>query len=175
MLEIEVKCPVHDLMIIEKLLKSKGATFGEELHQADIYMGHPCRDFGRTDEALRLRRENDRWILFYKGPKVDPTSKTREELSTPIPDPESLIIILQRVGFTEVMRVQKVRRVYLFKEVEVCLDHVEGLGNFVEMEVQDLELEAGKKLIRAVMDELGLEKTERSSYLELLLKNRVKD
>jgi predicted adenylyl cyclase CyaB len=68
------------------------------------------------------------------------------------------------------MRVEKVRRVYRYRDVEVSLDHVTGLGSFVELEVQDLELEEGKKLIGAVMLELGLEKTERSSYLELLLK-----
>ena len=144
MLEIEVKCPVDDLGPIEAVLRSKGAVFEGELQQADRYLGHPCRDFGRTDEALRLRRENDRWILFYKGPKVDPHSKTREELSTPIPDPSSLEQILNRVGFQEVMRVEKVRRVYRYKEVEVSLDSVAGLGDFVELEVQDLELEKGR-------------------------------
>jgi adenylate cyclase class 2 len=173
MLEIEVKCPVEALGPVEELLKSKGAAFQKEVRQSDLYLSHPCRDFGRTDEALRLRRENERSILFYKGPKVDRETKTREELSTPIPDPESLTLILKKVGFEKVMEVEKVRRVYLLNEVEVSLDLVTGLGAFVELEVQDLELEKGRDMLASVMRELGLERTERSSYLELLLQKRA--
>jgi adenylate cyclase class 2 len=172
MIEIEVKCPVDDLNAIERLLRDKGARFVGELSQNDLYLSHPCRDFGRTDEALRLRRENDRHILFYKGPKLDQTTKTREELSTPIPDPETLKLILGRVGFEKVIEVEKVRRVYVLNEVEVALDRVTGLGGFVELEVQDLEQARGRAMLFGAMEELGLERTERSSYLELLLQKK---
>jgi adenylate cyclase, class 2 len=172
MIEIEVKCPVDDLGAVERLLHEKGAHFQGELSQTDLYLSHPCRDFGHTDEALRLRRENDRYILFYKGPKLDRLTKTREELSTPIPDPDTLKLILGRVGFEKVIEVEKVRRVYVLNTVEVSLDRVTGLGGFVELEVQDLELEKGHALLFGLMKELGLERTERSSYLELLLQKK---
>jgi adenylate cyclase class 2 len=166
MIEIEVKCPVDDLDAVERILRDKGARFEGELDQTDLYLSHPCRDFGRTDEALRLRRENDRHTLFYKGPKLDRTTKTREELATPIPEPETLKLILSRVGF------EKVRRVYELNEVEVSLDRVTGLGGFVELEVQDLEPERGRAMLFGLMKELGLERTERSSYLELLMQKK---
>jgi adenylate cyclase class 2 len=175
MLEIEVKCPVEDLDAVERRLKELSAAFDQELKQSDLYLSHPCRDFGRTDEALRLRRENERSILFYKGPKVDKATKTREEISTPVPDPASLRLILEKVGFRKVMEVEKVRRVYRLHGVEVSLDRVTGLGGFIELEVQDLELETGKRMLESVMKELGLERTERSSYLELLLKKNSSD
>ncbi len=172
MIEIEVKCPVDDLDTVERILRDKGARFEGMLEQSDLYLAHPCRDFGRTDEALRLRKENERHILFYKGPKLDKLTKTREEISTPIPDPESLKLILKRVGFEKVIEVEKIRRVYVMNEVEVSLDLVTGLGGFVELEVQDLELERGRAMLFGLMKELGLERTERSSYLELLLQKR---
>lgn len=172
MIEIEVKCPVDDLDAVERILRERGARFEGVLNQTDLYLSHPCRDFGLTDEALRLRRENERHILFYKGPKLDKMTKTREELSTPIPDPESLMLILKRVGFEKVIEVEKVRRVYVLNEVEVSLDRVTGLGGFVELEVQDLEQERGRAMLFGLMKELGLERTERSSYLELLLQKK---
>lgn len=170
MLEIEVKCPVDDLDAIEGKLKAVGAEFEGTLAQSDLYLSHPCRDFGKTDEALRLRTENGRSVLFYKGPKLDRTTKTREELSSPVPEPGPLLLILERIGFRRVMAVEKVRRVYRLDGVEVSLDRVARLGGFVELEVQDLELEKGREMLEATMRRLGLERTERSSYLELLLK-----
>lgn len=169
MLEIEIKSPCDDLDKIESRVVELGGQFKDELDQSDTYLAHPCRDFGRTDEALRLRLENGRAVLYYKGPKVDRETKTREELSAAIPDPEATLLILQRVGFKEVAKVHKRRRTYELRGVEIALDSVSGLGGFVELEVQDLDLELGKKMLYDLMHELGLERTERRSYLELLL------
>jgi adenylate cyclase class 2 len=76
------------------------------------------------------------------------------------------------VGFEKVIEVEKVRRVYELNEVEVSLDRVTGLGGFVELEVQDLEPERGRAMLFGLMKELGLERTERSSYLELLMQKK---
>lgn len=172
MLEIEVKAPCDDLKRIEERLKELGARFKKEVVQSDAYLSHPSRDFGVTDEALRIRREGEEYTLYYKGPKLDKETKTREEIGSPVPGPDSLKEILQRLGFGIVAEVEKRRRIYMLQDVEVSLDDVNGLGGFVELEVQDRELEEGKAMIRALMKELGLEKTERSSYLELLLEKR---
>ncbi len=172
MLEIEVKCPVDELGPIESRLKEQGARFEGEVVQEDRYLAHPCRDFGVTDEGLRLRRVGDEVVLYYKGPKIDKLTKTREELSTPVPDPASLELIFQRLGFRPVEKVEKVRRTYRLGGVEVLLDQVTGLGGFVELEVQDLPLEVGRSMIEEAMKSLGLERTERRSYLELLLERR---
>lgn len=172
MLEIEVKSPCDDLRNVEARLNNLGARFEKEVVQSDVYLSHPSRDFGTTDEALRLRREGDKHVLYYKGPKLDKETKTREELAAPIPEPSSLMTILEKLGFGVVAEVEKRRRIYLVGDVEVSLDSVTGLGGFVELEVQDRDLEEGKKMIYALMRELGLEKMERSSYLELLLLKR---
>lgn len=172
MLEIEVKCPVEDIGHVEERLISQGARFEKEVSQEDRYLGHPCRDFASTDEGLRLRREGDRVVLYYKGPKLDKLTKTREELSTPVPDPLSMDLIFQRLGFIHVATVDKVRRTYRLGQVEVSLDTVSGLGGFVELEVQDLHLDVGRPMLEEAMKALGLERTERRSYLELLLEKR---
>ena len=79
-LEIEIKAPCPDLSALESKLKAMGARDFGRLFQRDVYYSHPGRDFGQTDEALRLRVENDLTLVTYKGPKLDAGSKTREEL-----------------------------------------------------------------------------------------------
>ena len=55
--------------------------------------------------------------------------------------------------------------------VEVCLDAVESVGRFVELEIlaPSESLAPAKAVILKMADELGLPAQERRSYLELLL------
>jgi adenylate cyclase class 2 len=169
MLEIEVKSPCDDLRQVEKLLVEKGARLTCRRKQIDIYMSHPTRDFGNTDEALRIRKEADAGSLTYKGPKIDKDTKSREELKINVPDTETLLAIFHKLGFKESGRVEKLRTMYSIRGVIVCLDSVSDLGDFVESEYEGEDLKAGKEAILALMHELGLKGNERRSYLELLL------
>ncbi len=74
--EVEQKFPLADAAAIEHRLEALGAKFGEPVEQIDRYLKHPARDFGMTDEALRIRRTPGWRFITYKGPKVDPTTKT---------------------------------------------------------------------------------------------------
>ena len=75
MIEIEVKARVKDFLAIKKMLDQIGALRIKNEHQIDTYFNAPHKDFGETDEALRIREipENSgkRLILTYKGPKMD--------------------------------------------------------------------------------------------------------
>lgn len=168
-LEIEIKAPCSDLGALEAKLKASGARDFGRLYQKDIYYAHPDRDFGRTDEALRLRVENDLTLVTYKGPKLDQGSKTREELEVSLGNAETFAKILEKLGFEPVMRVSKQRRIFGLKGVSVCLDQVEGLGDYVEFEFEGEDLEDGRSRILALMRELGVEGNERRSYLELIM------
>jgi len=174
MLEIEIKAPAPDLAEVRRRLEARRATFRKEVEQADSYFAHPCRDFGTTDEALRVRIEGGRSTLYYKGPKLDRETKTREEIAVPLPDPQAMRTVLQRLGFEEFAVVEKRRSVYDLGGVEVVLDRVAGLGDFVELEVQGDDIEEGKAQLHRAMAELGLEGSERRSYLELLLEKGLK-
>jgi adenylate cyclase class 2 len=169
MLEIEIKAPCKDLARLESDLLKRGARDFGTLVQADVYYAHPSRDFGRTDEALRLRTENDLTVITYKGPKLDADSKTREEFEVSVANPRTMGDILERLGFRPVMRVSKHRKVYGIRGVSVCLDRVDGLGDFVEFEYQGEDLEKGKAVIKQLMMDVGVEGNERRSYLELIM------
>jgi adenylate cyclase class 2 len=172
MLEIEVKAPADDLARVAEMLRRMGASGPKVEHQIDAYYAHPSRDFGSTDEALRLRRTDDGAVLTYKGPKVDKDTKTREEIETPVPDPDAVAQILQRVGFTTVIEVRKERHEYILEDTVVALDRVHGLGDFVEVEYRSQDIERGRRRVGQVLRALDLEGNERRSYLELLMMKR---
>jgi adenylate cyclase, class 2 len=168
MIELEIKMPCPDLKALERRLVEMGARLEGDLDQEDVYFSHPSRDFGATDEALRLRRENDRSRITYKGPKLDRDTKMREEIELELEDLARMSQVLERLGFIPHYRVVKRRRVYMLQGIHFCLDRVEGLGDFVEMEYEGQDLDKGKKKIMELKVQLKLEGNERRSYLELL-------
>ncbi len=178
-LEVEVKAYAYDLEEIEKRLVSKGAISFDDVEQEDIYFNSPFHDFKVTDEALRMREEQREGeekssFLTYKGPKIDGKSKTRVEITVAVDAIVPLKELLESLGFEEFGRVKKRRRRYEFDDLEVCLDDVEGLGRFVEVEslkkisLKGNELASERDRIKEQLNDLGLDKFERASYLELL-------
>ena len=172
MMELEIKVPCEDLDGLESRLRGLGALHVEDLDQVDLYFSHPARDFGVTDEALRLRRENERTVITYKGPKLDKDTKLREEIELGVEDLDRMSLVLERVGFRPVIRITKKRTVYELRGIHFCLDRLPELGDFVEMEWQGDDLDVGKERIMDLKQELGLRGNERRSYLELLMEKR---
>ncbi len=118
---------------------------------------------------MRVRVENSKAVITYKGPKLEGRSKTRYEAETSIGDPSVAGDIFTRLGFQEVRRVEKERSLYELGGITICLDRVTGLGDFVEIEVLGEDREAAEKELFRVAGELGITDFERRSYLEMLL------
>jgi adenylate cyclase class 2 len=173
-LEVEAKAHLPDP---DRTIGNLIELGGREIYftiQRDTYYRHPNRDFAVTDEALRIREEEGRSFITYKGPKLDLETKSREELEVPLVDPRDLGGLLLRLGFTPVAVVEKRRRGYLLGTLEVCVDEVKGLGHFLEVEARECkDLEEGKTRVLGLLETLGLDHLERRSYLELLLERDV--
>ncbi len=169
-LEVEIKawCGSHD--DIREAVISRGGNHEETVTERDTYFNHPSRDFRITDEAVRIRQSGRDSYLTYKGPKLSGRGKTRREEELLIDDPEKMRSILLELGFTEVGRVEKEREIYCLNGVHITLDRVAGLGNFVELEKMDSDYEKVEKKLFDLAGELGLERFERRSYLELILR-----
>ncbi len=175
MYEVEVKVRAkHEP--VRTALRELGADELGTVTQVDTYYDHPGRSFSETDEALRLRQEtNDSTdiALTYKGPLVDDESKTREEHEIHIDDNAAAEAILKSVGFDPVATVRKTRERYASGDFTITLDHVESLGEFVEVETTGPEsaIPALRDEAYAIVRDLGLEPENqlRRSYLELLL------
>lgn len=172
MYEVEVKVPA-DLAQVRGRLEALDAGARGRVAQVDIYFDHPGRSFAETDEALRVRRTDDRSVVTYKGPKVDPASKTRREIEVAVDDADATEALLRAVGFEPADEVRKVREQYAYGGYTVSLDDVDGLGGFVEVETEGDEaaIESLRDGAYDVLERLDLDPDDqvRVSYLELLL------
>lgn len=173
-LELELKAPAH-LDRVEARLRELGASLINVVDEVDIYLQHPCRDFASTDEALRLRRRGELATLTYKGPKLnrDRRVKARSEVEITVSDVEKALELLGRLGFKKVAEIVKKRSVYDLAGFKICLDRVEGLGDFIEVECKPStgELSKARSSILKLARELAIEveKATSKSYLELYL------
>jgi len=185
MYEVEMKVRAgHET--VESALNAAGAEFVDSVVQEDTYYDAPHRNFAETDEALRIRREQnlqsdqaeaedgtETTKITYKGPLLEAESKSREEHETSVADREAVVGIFDGLGFEPAATVRKERAHYRLDGYTVTLDSVDGLGEFVEVETEteDDDIEAAREGARAVLDDLGLDADEqiRTSYLGLLL------
>ena len=178
-IEVEQKFRVSDLPALERALADLQGSARKVSVQVDCYFAHPSRDFARTDEALRLRRVGESNYITYKGPKLDATTKTRHEIEIALPDGQQSAAeageLLVALGFARVAEVTKRRTHFTVPwgewEIEISLDDVAGLGNFVELEIMATEeqMPAARDSLLSLARRLGLAGSERRSYLELLL------
>ena len=180
--EVEMKFPLPtpaNVDSVRERIAQTGATSQVTLDQRDVYLAHPSRDFVQTDEVFRLRHVGDQNYLTYKGPVVDAVAKTRREIEVPAASgpvvAAQLLEMLTSLGFHPAGEVVKRRTPFHLtwqgREVEIVLDEVRGLGWFVELETiaDESDRDAARECLFALSGELGLGKSERRSYLRLLL------
>ncbi|MGM0370875.1 MAG: class IV adenylate cyclase [Halobacteriota archaeon] len=176
MYEVEMKVQAaHEP--VRAALEREGARSLGRVEQVDVYFDAPHRDFAARDEALRLREETDPegtiTALTYKGPKVDATSKTRQEFETTVGSREKMQAALSALGFEPAATVEKTRERFELDGIVVSLDTVSGLGQFVEAEAEatEADIETTRDTVTAVLSRLDLdpEAQIRRSYLGLLL------
>lgn len=190
MYEVELKLRA-DHETIRAALDDTDTSPDIRVRQVDTYYDAPHRDFAETDEALRLRRETRRPLdagtdddresqptttteLTYKGPLVEAESKTREEHETIVADDDDAAAILAGLGFDPAAVVEKDRTFFHVEGYTVSLDHVDGLGEFVEIEgeaARSQDVADVREGAIAVLRRLGLDPDDqiRTSYLGLLL------
>lgn len=167
MIEVEVKARAPQG--IEERLSAIGALPFAEENQTDIYFSSPYHDFKRTDQALRIRTKESGSYLTYKGPKLDPETKSRREITVSLDDPKAAVEILSSLGFLPAATVFKRRRKYRLGRITIALDDVQGLGSFIEVEASGSEdYEAEKKAVCDILHMLGISQSITQSYLELL-------
>ncbi len=182
--EVEQKYRCDNLEGVRTRLESLGASGGETVEQTDCYYRHPVRDFAKTDEAFRLRRVGPANFMTYKGPKIDASTKTRHEEEVRLADGDAAYdacaAILKHLGFERVAEVRKRRQTLQLERdglaIEAALDEVDRVGSFVELEISVYAdcadasgVDAARRTVAALAEQLGLGTPERRSYLELQL------
>src|SRR5690606_4848377 len=112
-------------------------------------------DTGRL--KLRMFSESSGELIFYRRP--DPAGpKESFYIRSPAPDPASPRQSLG-LAYGETGRVIKRRTLYLVGRTGVHLDRVEGLGDFIELEVvldEGESIDSGTKEAQSLMAALGI-------------------
>lgn len=179
MLEIEMKFAVADFQPVIFHLEYWHADRGDGETEEDVYYAPPDRDFAKTDEAFRLRKVGPVNLATYKGPKEAGPTKTRIEIEVPLALGQEAADKFHQFAlclrYRVVATVRKHRQFYRFSRdgfsLQACLDDVEDVGRFVELEIVTTPEQKTKAqdLLQQVAADLKLQNPERRSYLELLL------
>jgi len=137
----------------------------ERIEQDDTFFRVP---HGRL--KLRQFADGSAELIHYQRADT-PQAKLSDHRRVPVPDAAALREALERALGT-IGRVRKQRWLLLAGQTRIHLDRVEGLGDFVELEVvlRDDQGEAdGVRIADQLMRELGLHGAERiaGAYLDL--------
>jgi adenylate cyclase class 2 len=187
MIEVEIKIRLTDeeFSVIPLKFNSMGFSFEQKMRETDYYYDGIDRSFAATDEALRVRISENlntdviQAFLTYKGKKLDTISKTRTEHEVAIDTPETMKSVLKCLGFQSSFIIEKIRTYYSYKNINICIDKVQKVGVFMELEnviVNETEKESALNELLSLLETLGINKNrmERKSYLELYIqKNNI--
>lgn len=138
MREIEIKAKVHDLEAIRTKLADMGVSVSNPVTQHDIVWGAPGVDGGsdNTSPWLRVRSEtrgaDQRHIFTLKRSVTNQLDSIEHE--TEIADPDQMVHIVEELGYVLYSELTKTRQKAHIGDIEICLDTVDGLGDFIEAE-----------------------------------------
>ncbi len=138
--EIEIQVEIKNPGDVEKKIEKVG-KFIKTRKQVDKYFVPPQKDFFIKEpptEYLRIRQEKDRNHLNYSFVHFDENNQmlSTDEYETPIDNPETVEEIFKKIGLVFKVTVLKTRKYFDCGNFEVTLDHVENLGDFMEIEAK---------------------------------------
>jgi len=161
MKEIEVKAKINNISKIKNKLIKMGCSFSEPLLQRDIIFLHNSmefKDIGEGKVILRIRNSNGKFLLTLKKQLKNELDNIEREIT--VDDPTQAQDILKYMNYHEVVRVNKNRLRCKYNDMTICLDEVEKLGSFIEVEKitnSDNSAEVQKNLFNFLMS-LGIQK-----------------
>ena len=133
-LEREIKLRFPSVAEAREAIVRAGATpvRGRRL-QEDCLLDTADERLRAARSVLRVRMDQGRSLLTYKGPVQPSPWKLREERETVVSDGETMLYILERLGFTVWFRYQKYREEFGSEDAIIALDET-PIGTFVEVE-----------------------------------------
>jgi predicted adenylyl cyclase CyaB len=163
---VEIKARIASVQAIAPRVAALADRGPVEIEQDDTFF---CCERGRL--KLRALSAGEGQLIFYRRANQAGPKESRFVIS-PTGSPDSLREALA-MAYATAGRVRKHRTLYLVGRTRVHLDRVEGLGDFLELEVVLAESEsanAGVKEARGLMTALGLAEDQlvEGAYVDLL-------
>nr|XP_039248562.1 uncharacterized protein LOC120326357 [Styela clava] len=168
---VEIKAKVKNFDAFLKLAKEISGQEGTLLCQTDTFFVCP-------NGRLKLRcfkNEGKGQLIFYTRPDQS-GPKLSEFFFTTVNNPEELKQTLTSAYGTR-GEVRKRRTLFLVGQTRIHADEVDGLGTYMELEVQmqsGQSVEEGNKIAKDLMKKLGIEESDliTGAYMDLLLKKQ---
>jgi predicted adenylyl cyclase CyaB len=137
--EVELKSVVDDFDGRQARVRAAGArrVFAGRLE--DRRYDTPEHALNERDHVLRLRRQwgsgrSGAW-LDWKGPTQYETGyKVREEISMPVPDPEVVALLLERLGYVVTREIDRDVVIYSLHGATVRFERYPKMDDLVEVE-----------------------------------------
>jgi len=165
---IEIKAQARDFADIKSRAEKISDTPVEIIPQEDTFFNVPQ---GRL--KLRVLAPDNAQLIFYTRPDQEGPKRSDYHIAH-TSDPENLKRVLELAyGIHGV--VKKIRYLYLVGQTRVHLDDVQGLGQFMELEVVMREGQGdaeGQGIAEDLMASLGVERGDLidGAYMDLLKK-----
>ena len=163
---IEIKAHARDFAELRRRAEILGKAPGEVIPQEDTFFNVPK---GRL--KLRQLTPQRGQLVYYERTDISGPKRSNYYIFE-TSDPESLKNTLSvALGVRGIVR--KTRYLYLAGQTRIHLDEVEGLGDFLELEVvlQPEQSDAeGQSIARDLMSRLGVQEKDliEGAYMDLL-------
>ncbi|MEA3515363.1 MAG: class IV adenylate cyclase [Nanoarchaeota archaeon] len=159
-MEIEIKARLKDKKKVATKLKQLGAEEQKQKHQFDQYYNHPSKDIRETNEYIRLRylHNKNKGKFCYHVNAGDAT----KEYEVPVEDINTFKQILKLCGFSPLGLIDKKRRTFDLDSFEITIDEVNGIGDFLEIEIDGEinEVKVKKARCLKLLEKIGLSKQD---------------
>lgn len=164
MREIELKFKVDDLDSFIEKLEKLGCSLSDVVYQNDTIYVENLDNIESVEGSiwLRVRKLNDKIEMNLKKQAVKKSES--QEIEFEVSDYEKANNFLKTLGYKEWVRVNKKRRYSKYLNANICIDEVERLGNFVEIEYliaeEDKKINYEDELLQ-IATELGIDISKR--------------
>lgn len=160
MKEIEVKAHLKNASLVIEKLKGLECVLSEPVRQIDtVYtkITGTVEEYIKNDHFLRIREKSDGRFIFTVKKPVTWEVLTKIEHETEIKNAKELEQALFLMGYKVANKVIKSRRTAHCGEFEICIDEVEELGLFIEVEkMSDRDVGLVRKELNEFLSSLGV-------------------
>ena len=170
--EIEIKFKIDNPNLIRKILKREKMHFIGKAFEKTFRFDTTDKNLEQRGQFLRVRT-GFKNVITFKRKIENKKFKEREEIELEISNPEKMMMILENLGFTKILIMEKYREKWRSDDIEIVIDRL-PMGMFIEIEGEE-------KVIKEMVKTLGFDFKDRITgtywdlWREFSKKENIKD
>lgn len=133
--EIEIKVKLGDSGKLVEQLQELGCPLSHPVIQRDvIFVSEDMREYKVVEGTVIVRTRNEADRITFTLKQQLSKALSSKEYEVEVSSDEIVHQMLLLMGFKELVRVNKTRIKSTYNNFNICIDEVENLGSFVELE-----------------------------------------